>query len=884
MTQVQFTKEPRRRAQKGILQAGHSIRTRLLALLLGLTIASVVTIAYLSVSSILNAGQSAQQASSAALRAQAKEHLVQLTAVTAEKNNLLLENVRQDAKNVAQYAAAVFERPEAFASDKYWRAEDHMFRGPQGQYINGQEDTCTVFVPNSVTIDDKLIADLELASYLDLQFIPVYTGGPNRVAVYFISKREFSRLYPNIGLGDILEPDYMATKDIFFTAGAPENNPKRQVVWTPVYDDPAGQGLLVTTVAPVYTSKGEFLGIIGIDVSLAKLGAEIEAASPVAGGYSFLVNDQRRAIALPKQGYADLLGRSPESGEFGADLSAVKSEFAPVLAAMMSGSEGFQDIETGGQEVFVAYAPLAGTQWSLSTVVEAENMLQAVAALQKDLESSTQALVLARILPAGVAILVVAAIIGFLLTNRLVDPIQKLAAVAQEIGAGRWNTMIPQAGDDEIGVLSSVFEVMVAQIRELVGGLEQRVAERTAELREVTGNLVTRSGELEKLNLDLRNTSQQAERRATQLAASAQVAHAASQVRDLDQLLPQVTQLISQAFGYYHVGVFIVDEAGRFAVLRAANSEGGQRMLARSHKLTVGKEGIVGYVTGAGQPRIALDVGADAVHFDNPDLPQTRSEMALPLQAGERTFGALDVQSTQGGAFTQEDVAVLGTLADQIAIAIENARLFTQTQAALQEAEETQRRYMHQEWGKLSSVLQTASHEYRASGVPPVGDAPLPEIEEAIRQGRAVTRVGEGGLSARAALAMPIKLRDQLIGVIDLQETDAERQWTDDDVALVTAVADQVALALENVRLFEQTRQRAQREQLISQVTAKMRAAPDIEAILRTTVREVRRALGASQGVVRLGTAESAPGADQATSRTEKNLAIRRQVTGGKDE
>jgi len=477
--------------------------------------------------------------------------------------------------------------------------------------------------------------------------------------------------------------------------------------------------------------------------------------------------------------------------------------------------------------------------------------------------------------------LVVAASVGLVAVGRIIRPIQAVAAAAYEISAGNLSKQVQVTSQDEIGGLARAFNDMTTQLRKTL----ERVAERTAELREATGDLVTRSGELEKLNLDLRNTSQQAERRATQLAASAQVAHAASQVRDLDQLLPQVTHLISQAFGYYHVGVFIVDEAGRFAVLRAANSEGGQRMLARGHKLAVGKEGIVGYVTGTGQPRTALDVGADAVHFDNPDLPQSRSEMALPLSVGGQTFGALDVQSTQEAAFTEEDVAVLSTLADQIAIAIENARLFTRTQAALQEAEEIQRRYQRQEWEKLLAVLQTASHEYRASGVPSVGDAPLPEIEEAIRQGRAVTRVGEGGLSARAALAMPIKLRDQLIGVIDLQETDAERQWTDDDVALVTAVADQVALALENVRLFEQTRQRAQREQLISQVTAKMRAAPDIEAILRTTVREVRRALGASQGVVRLraSAAESAPGADQATSRTGKNLAIR-QVTGGKNE
>jgi GAF domain-containing protein len=220
------------------------------------------------------------------------------------------------------------------------------------------------------------------------------------------------------------------------------------------------------------------------------------------------------------------------------------------------------------------------------------------------------------------------------------------------------------------------------------------------------------------------------------------------------------------------------------------------------------------------------------------------------LQASGQTFGALDVQSTQGAAFAEEDVAILSMLADQIAIAIENARLFAQAQSALQVAEETQRRYLRQEWERLLPTLSSASHEYHMSGVPPVGDAPLPEIEQAILRSDVVTMTSQA--AARSALAVPIKLRDQVIGVIDLHETEAEREWTADDVALVVAVANQAAQALENARLLEQTQQRARREQLISEITAKVRAAPDVESILRTGVQEIRRVLGTSHGVIRL--------------------------------
>ncbi|MBN1889035.1 MAG: GAF domain-containing protein [Thermoflexales bacterium] len=392
----------------------------------------------------------------------------------------------------------------------------------------------------------------------------------------------------------------------------------------------------------------------------------------------------------------------------------------------------------------------------------------------------------------------------------------------------------------------------ISSAQAYAGQLEQS----QAELEERSASLEKRNVEQQQLVQELQATSQQAEHRAAQLATSSQVARAISQVRDPDQLLAQVTQLISEAFGYYHVGIFIVDEIGRFAVLSAANSEGGQRMLARSHKLAVGEQGLVGYVTGSGQPRIALDVGVDAVHFTNPDLPQTRSELGLPLQIGSEIIGAMDVQSTQEAAFTEEDITVLGGLANQIAVAIQNARLFAQSQASLQDLEETQRRYVRQQWEELLTEVQSASFEYHTSGTPSVGDSPLPEMTQAILHGKAVTSQGSSNLPARATLAVPIKLLDQTIGVIDLHEIDAERTWTNEEMAIVSAVADQAALALENARLFAQTQQRAQREQLIARISARMRDAPDVEGVLRTAVQEIRRALGVSHGAIRLGMAD----------------------------
>ena len=208
--------------------------------------------------------------------------------------------------------------------------------------------------------------------------------------------------------------------------------------------------------------------------------------------------------------------------------------------------------------------------------------------------------------------------------------------------------------------------------QELNQTLEQRVADRTRDL----------------------------ERRSMQLQAASEVARDATTARELDDLLNRAVNLIRDRFAFYHAGIFLLDEDREYAVLRAATGEAGRQMLEQGHRLKVGEVGIVGYVTGSGRPRIALDVGADAVHFENPLLPETRSEMALPLQVGRQIIGALDVQSREPAAFDEDDVALLQTMADQLAVAIENARLLNQMQQTVHELEAATRHYTQESWRK----------------------------------------------------------------------------------------------------------------------------------------------------------------------------------------
>jgi PAS domain S-box-containing protein len=196
-------------------------------------------------------------------------------------------------------------------------------------------------------------------------------------------------------------------------------------------------------------------------------------------------------------------------------------------------------------------------------------------------------------------------------------------------------------------------------------------------------------------------------RRAIQLQTGAEVAHAASSIVDPDDLIRQVVELIRERFALYYVGLFLVDQtpnlrgqAGEWAYLRAATGEAGQAMLRQRYRLRIGGNSMVGQCIAQGTARIALHAGEEAVRFANPLLPDTRSELALPLTSRGEAIGALTIQSSEDAAFSEEDIAALVIMAGQIANSIENARLYQETQAALEELKATHGRYIRREWSR----------------------------------------------------------------------------------------------------------------------------------------------------------------------------------------
>ncbi|MBI5823085.1 MAG: GAF domain-containing protein [Chloroflexi bacterium] len=365
--------------------------------------------------------------------------------------------------------------------------------------------------------------------------------------------------------------------------------------------------------------------------------------------------------------------------------------------------------------------------------------------------------------------------------------------------------------------------IVIGLLAGYAGRKQDTLSEVNEQLRERENELKNNQANLEQYanerTAELMIANQRNEHRAAQLESIAHISRTISSTQTLDALLPQITETISERLGFYHIGIFLLDAQKEYAILVAANSPGGRRMLTRSHRLPVGETGIVGNVAKTGQPRLALDVGHDAVFFNNPDLPETRSEIALPLRIGSNTFGAIDVQSTKSQAFTQEDVNILSTLAEQVSIAIQNARSYQESQEALAQAEIISSQLSEQQWSQFLSRQIVGGYHF--DGV----------------EARQLQPSSQDGTAH--SLTIPLTLRGTRIGTLKLNAPDPNRIWTEEEIALAQATADRTALAIENARLLQDAQKRAAKERTIGEISSKIGSLVSLENIVQTTIQEL---------------------------------------------
>ncbi|HET9914437.1 MAG TPA: GAF domain-containing protein [Anaerolineales bacterium] len=483
-------------------------------------------------------------------------------------------------------------------------------------------------------------------------------------------------------------------------------------------------------------------------------------------------------------------------------------------------SEAIRSHSIGSRDIYPNYEGqrvLGYSQWfqPMAVVVIAEIPESFVIA------NSISTLAGSALLALLVAMAAITAVIIFART--ISDPITDLVHTTESFAAGNLSVQAVVDRKDEIGTLAQAYNQMTIQLQDMIGKLEQRVEDRTRDLENQT----------------------------LRLRVAAEIARDAAAARDLHELLTQSARLIQNRFGFYHTGIFLLDSDKEYAVLVASPTEAGRQMLENNHKLRVGETGIVGRVAASGEARITLNTGMDAVYFNNPFLPNTNSEMALPLKTENSVIGVLDVQSEQLEAFNDDDIAIMQILADQLAIAIERARLLQEVEISLKELESAYGRFTTENWKKLSIGSLAFNRGYHFDNVRVEPVAELTELADTVLKTgtRVVLNGSTPGTNKEQKAAIPIKLRGQTIGVITLK---LKEDYDINTISTIELAVERLAAAMESARLYEETRLRADREQSISRVTSAISASTDYEQILQTTIREIGSILGDTEVAIQI--------------------------------
>lgn len=743
------------------------------------------------------------------IRSKEEDNLLTTSKEQAALLNSFFASMSKDTATLGSIQEDMFSKGALLNSGAYWDASTSLFRLPSGNWDNSNSEIASIFIPADAELTDALASKLNVVKQIELMLPSIFAGNPDIVAIYFGGTSRETVYYPNIDLAAIVPPDFDVTGRPWFVDAAPAQNPLGNIVWSTPYEDAALHGLVITTSVPVFGALNKFQGVAAMDIQLHQITNLVSNIRVGESGYAFLVDDESRLIALPEAGYADF-GVTAETIPLGEILNQEKlpnapAEFFDLLNRISAGDGEVITADLAGREYYVAYQKIPEVQYSLAIMVPSQELLREAAAVSIQIAEETRNTVRVSIMLV-IVVFAAASLASLGIGARLTSPLKSLTRVANEIIAGDFNAKADVQSRDEIGTLSETLNLMTSTLRDLIQSLEQRVAERTAQLED----------EL-----------QRGERRGRQYEAIAKVAQAINTTQNLQELLPHITEVVSRQFGFYHVGIFLNDASNQYALLSASNSAGGKRMVKRGHQLKIGEQGIVGKVTGSGSPRIAHDVGEDTVFFNNPDLPETHSEMALPLKASGKTMGALDVQSTEANAFSSEDVEVLSILAEQVSIAIQNARLYDQTQKSLSEAEAISRQYLRETWSRLPEDQKISGFRYTASGAIPLEETNLPNRETT---------------EERQLVSVPIILRGETIGTLSVLVPKQEQIKTE-QMDLIKAVAERVALSAENARLFEETTSRAERERLVSEITTKIRATNDPDEMIQQAVEELKRAL-----------------------------------------
>lgn len=682
-------------------------------------------------------------------------------------------------------------KAELIRSNLIWTRTTAVALAVAAETVNYNEETILATLQNTLNRNEQVFGST--IAYEPYQFQPaLYYWAP-----YYSRTADTGLQFTQLGT-----PEYDYFKWDWYTLPKESKSP---VLSPPYFDKGGGEIWMVTWSAPFFDAAGQFKGVATADIAFSQTQDIVNKITVGQSGYAFLLDSTGTILGIGTNGgkYQTMVDSMTAEAQ-----SSQSKDWLGLVSEMKNGKTGFAEaVDPRGRPMFVAYSPIGlETGWSLGIAYPQTELFKAATDLRNTLINYS------------IIVVIVFATILFFYTRSFTEPLQQLTSYVsrfstEQLRQAKGQTVEPIKIQtrDELEDLYRIFNQITSDLSQTFTSFEERLAERTHEIG----------------------------RRSSLLKAVADVGKAITSFRDLSELLQQATYLIHDNFGYYHIGIFLLDEHKEYAILRATNSEGGRRMLEKKHQLKVGETGIVGYVTQNAKSRIALDVGKDAVYFDNPDLPETRSEMALPLVVGGKILGALDVQSTEPQAFTEEDSATLQILAEQIAVAIQNASLFTENEKALDAARAAYSESSREAWSKILRSQQRVGVIATPGGtIPTISDIPESSINKAYETGDLI--IGNDNLT----ISVPVKVRGRAIGAIRLKKAEIAEAWTQEETNLAVALSDQLSGALESARLYRESQQRGARESIVSDISARINAVSSTDTIMKETVQELGQVLG----------------------------------------
>lgn len=496
-----------------------SIKSKFIFLTIFIISILSICLSILSIHSLGNYGEQSQQITSKALEQQAEEYLYQITYDNARKNDLFLQNIMDVGIHLANMTTQIFQLQDIYVPGYYWKAEENLYQGKNGYYHNSPNEKSSIFIANSTNLTNEILTQLEQSAYMDYYVKNIVDTKKNIVAIYLGTKDEITRYYPNIQLGTLVPADFKITSRPWYKA-AIENNTNNTLVWSEVYNDAAGYGLMITASIPIFQSTIDLIGALGLDVTINTIVTSLNETTFLGNGYFFLFDENNNIIFLPEKGYIDIFGREKENEEISTNLNESRIEIKNYLQQNELIGPGPYSIDMNGSSYYITSTKINSTGWTLASIAYKENILSSIAKLEKNTDESISQFIFVYLIPSSIILLILFTIVGIIFTSYLTDPIEKLSDVAENVAKGNYNLSVPKSStNDEVSKLNNSFSYMIDEIKKSRHELnkynlelERLVQDRTHELDkrvvELKASEEANLNILEDLNYTIKNLTQ----------------------------------------------------------------------------------------------------------------------------------------------------------------------------------------------------------------------------------------------------------------------------------------------------------------------------------------------------------------------------------------